>query len=92
MDEKIGDCGDGLADRARKGWQHAVRQVARKAAQWIHAGVRVAGDAEDRGQGRWRCDAGALGGRHVTGKSIRDSPTHGGQEVGRSSCQDLGRA
>ena len=74
-----GHCGDALVNRAlrrhaeqvslRKGWQDAVREVAGIAAQWIYGGVWVAGDAEGYGQGKRRCDAGALGGRHVAGKA-----------------------
>ena len=63
-----------------------------KAAQWIYAGVWVAGDAEAYGQGKRRCDAGAPGGRHVVGKSSYDARALGCQEVGRSSRQDAGRA
>ena len=41
---------------------------------------------------RRRCDAGALGGRHLVGKSVYDARTLGCQEVGRSGCQDSGCA
>ena len=68
-----------------------VERAFRPSRTWIHAGVRVAGDAQGHGQGRRR-DAGALGGLHVVRKSFHDPRTLGGQEVGRSRCQDSGRA
>ena len=38
------------------------------------------------------CDAGALGGRHLAGKSVYDARTLGCQGVGRSGCQNSGCA
>ena len=55
----------------RKGWRDAVLKVAGQAVQWIYA-VWVTGEAEGYGQGQRRCDAGALGGRHVAWKSIHE--------------------